>query len=359
MGLPFISNGAKKNRDQMVAIDLGGRTSKAVYLTRRGEGLVLSGYALVDAPLYEKSLSAELLGEHVKAVVQALDAKTKSIAFGVGVNDAVVRHTELPRMPVEDMRLVLKNNPKGYMQQDLPNYVFDCFNMPIHPGAAASEAGAKSASAATKQRVLAAGAKQQLVNDFLTAARTAGVSAEMVFPGLIGPVNAFEVAMPEQFAKEAVALVDVGFRNTTISVLKDGELILSRVVALAGDKLTSGLAESMGISYAEAEGIKVGMAAEVQSVLESILAPLGRELRASIDFFEHQHDRTVTQAYISGGSSKSEFIINTLQNEMMVECKTWNPAGTLQLELPPTQMAELEHVAPLLTVAIGTALAAL
>ena len=39
------------------------------------------------------------------------------------------------------------------------------------------------------------------------------------------------------------------------------------------------LAEALSISYAEAEGIKVGMPTEVQTHLESLLLPLGRELR--------------------------------------------------------------------------------
>jgi len=182
--------------------------------------------------------------------------------------------------------------------------------------------------------------------------------AEVIFPGLIGLVNVFEQAQPQVFAKEAVALVDIGFRNTSICIVSEGELVLNRVVAIGGDKLSTGLAEAMGISYAEAEGIKVGMAGEVQSTLEGLLSPLGRELRASIDFFEHQQDRTVTQTLISGGSSRSEFIIQTLQNEMMVECKTWNPAAFLQMDLPPTQLAELEQVAPQLGTALGAALAA-
>ena len=44
----------------------------------------------------------------------------------------------------------------------------------------------------------------------------------------------------------------------------------------------------MSISYAEAEGIKVGMAPEVEAALQMQVIPLGREIRASLDFFEHQ-----------------------------------------------------------------------
>src|SRR6185436_11399565 len=128
--------------------------------------------------------------------------------------------------------------------------------------------------------------------------------------------------VPEVFAREVVALVDIGFKCSSICIVQEGELVLSRVVGIGGDRLTTALSESMNISYAEAEGIKVGMAGEVQSSLDSVLTPLGRELRASIDFFEHQQDRPVTQAFISGGSARSELIMKSLHAELMVECKT-------------------------------------
>ena len=115
----------------------------------------------------------------------------------------------------------------------------------------------------------------------------------------------------------------------------------------------------MDISYAEAEGIKVGMASEVQSALESVVVPLGRELRASIDFFEHQSDRAVTCCYLTGGSTGAEFIVQGLQQELMVEAKTWNPTSFLKLELPPQQTGEIEQVASQLAVAIGAGIAAL
>jgi type IV pilus assembly protein PilM len=166
------------------------------------------------------------------------------------------------------------------------------------------------------------------------------------------------MASPEVFNKEIVALIDIGFRHSSICILQQGELILSRVVAMGGDKLTNGLAESLGVSYAEAEGIKVGMPAEVHSQLESLVTPLAREFRASIDFFEHQQDKTVTQVYVGGASSRSEFIVQTLQTHLMVECKTWSPVNFLQLSLPPQQTAEIEHVAPQLSVAVGAAIGA-
>ncbi len=341
----------------MVAVDLGSRITKAVHMQRRGDGYALCSFALLDAPIFEKSLSLEMLAEHLKAVTQLLEAKTKLVALTISVNDALVRHVEMPPMPADELRSILKLNSRVYLQQDLPNHVFDCdidsFRSPDTKSSAKNNAGGG------KQKILIAGTKRQIVDDYVAGARAAGLTPDYIVPGTIAPVNAFELAQPEVFAKEVVALVDVGFRSSSIAILREGELALNRVVSIGGDRLTTGLSEAMNISYAEAEGIKVGMAHEVESTLESLLVPLGRELRASIDFFEHQHDRPVGKIYLSGGSARSQYVLQTLQRELAVECQLWNPAAQLKLALSPKQAAEIEQVAPQLAVAVGAALTAL
>jgi len=359
MALPFL-NRASKRPDQLVSIDLGGRTTKAVQLQRRGSQYILSRYTLLDAPSHEGGLTAELLSEHLKSVCQALETKARSLTIALDLNDSMVRHADIPLMPIGDMRHILKTNHKAYLQQDLPDHVFDCFITVSNATAKAGTADKTKAASPSvpKQRVLVAAARNQMVEDVQSAVKSTGMLADSVFPGLLGPVNAFEMAMPEVFAKEAVALVDIGFRNTSICLLQEGELILSRVVGIGGDRLTAGLAEAMGISYGEAESIKVGIPGEVQSQLEALVVPLGRELRASMDCFEHQQDRPITQVFISGASAQSEIIIQALRSELLVECKTWNPLSFLQMALPPEQASEVDSIASQLTVAVGSAMAA-
>lgn len=358
MGLPFFDRAIGQKRDQIMAVDLGSRTTKAVHVARRGQGFALCGYTLLDAPIYEKNLPPDLLSEHLKTVHQILRSRTRHVCLTVGANEAQVRHAELPNMPVKDMRQVLKLNSKSYLQQDLSGHVFDCH--PCAP-ARANQANNKASAPAglAKQKVLVAAARQQFVDDFSQGIKGAGLIAACITPALLGPVNAFEKVMPELFEVGTVALVDLGFKNSSICLLRDGELLLSRVVAIGGDRMTADLAENLGISYAEAEGIKIGMPQEVQTQLEALLLPLGRELRASIDFFEHQQDQAVSLAFVTGGPAQSEFIMETLQREIMIDCKLIKPTSFLQLELPPQQAVEIEQVAPQLTVALGAALAAL
>ena len=353
LSLPALNGANRKKRAQMIVVDLGSRTTKAALFERRGEILALTRYALLNAPTSDKKISPELLADHLKSVAEALGNTTKSVTIAVGLEDAIVRQIELPQIPLDEMRQVLKVHHKNYLQQDLPNHVFDCHIIPPR------SLGEKSPNGgAPKLKILAAAAKQQLVNDFLRAVQTAGLTAESLVPGLLGPMNTFEQALPEVYSKETVALVDIGFKHTSVCVLDRGEMALTRVVNIGGDKLTAGLAEAMSISYAEAEGIKVGMAPEVESSLQLQVTPLGREIRASLDFFENQHDRPVSNVYVSGASARSEMILQMLHSELEVECKTWNPTGFLQLALPGHQAVEIEDIGSQLTVVIGAALAA-
>lgn len=333
---------------------MGTRTTKAVAIQRRGDDYVLTRFAVLDAPIFDKTMPPEMLTEHLKAVAHRMEAKARLVSLTTNVSDALVKHIEIPRMPLDDMRLILKHNSRNYLQQDLQNYVFDC-----HLLAEPTVDTAKNSQAATKQKVLVVGSKAQFVTEMVECVKSANLVAEHIMPGMLGPVNAFELAQPQSFSNEVVALIDIGFKSSTICILQHGELILSRVVNVGGDRLTAAISESMDISYAEAEGIKMGMAGEVQSALESVIVPLGRELRASIDFFEHQQDRAVTCAYLTGGSTRSEFIVQGLQQELMIEAKTWDPTSFLKLELPPQQAEEIEQIAPHLAVAIGAGIAAL
>jgi type IV pilus assembly protein PilM len=356
--LPFIYGASRKRRAQVISVDFGSRTTKAVLLERRGELFALLRYALLDAPIFEKKISPELLADHLHAISEALGGTTKYISAAVPLADSVVRQVELPQIPLDEMRHILKMNHKNYLQQDLPNHVFDCYIIPPRTQTGDSKKPeALQVMSPAKFKVLAAAARQQLVDDFLKAASMAGLVADGLVPSLLGPINAFEKSLPEINARETVALVDIGFKHTSVCVLDRGELATIRTVNIGGDQLTTGLAEAMNISYAEAEGIKVGMAPEVESALQSQVLPLGREIRASLDFFEHQQDRPVTEVYLSGGTTRSEMILKMLHTEILADCKTWNPTSFLQLALPGQQAVELDHIGPQLTVAIGTALA--
>jgi activator of 2-hydroxyglutaryl-CoA dehydratase len=74
--LPFLYGGSRKRRTQVISVDLGSRTTKAVLLERRGDIFALLRYALLDAPIFDKKISPELMADHLHSITEALGSST-------------------------------------------------------------------------------------------------------------------------------------------------------------------------------------------------------------------------------------------------------------------------------------------
>ncbi len=93
-------------------------------------GLTLTRYLVQDAPIYDKALPQGLLTEHLRSIVEQIQPATKRVTVAISVGDSVLRTAELPLMQVSEMRQMLKFNAKNYLQQDLRDYIFDCYIVP-------------------------------------------------------------------------------------------------------------------------------------------------------------------------------------------------------------------------------------
>lgn len=344
--------GANK-RSQIVVIVLGARTTNAIHLEKSERGFNFLNYTLQPTPARVPGLSHGILVEHFKRVYQALEAQTRRVIMVIGMGDSILRHAELPALPVSDLRGLIQNNSKNLLQQDLSEYRIDCHLLSA-PG---EPRPAEPAKPSTKRRVLIGGARRGLVSDLRAALDEAGLITEQITLSQVGLVNAAWLAMPDVIRAGVVALVDIGFASSTISFLVKGEVMLSRVVGIGAESFTHGLAEAMSISQQAAEGAILVMTDKVRTQLQSLLAPLQQELRASIDFFEDEQSKHVERVLVSGGSARSEFIVEALATGLGRPVSKWDPTSTLNLKLPPQRLEEVAKDAPQLAVAIGAAMA--
>lgn len=335
--------------DQIIAIDLGTRSTKAVCMEKDGDSLRLVSYTIQDRPDFGKVLTREVLSKHLLAVTEALNPKTKQIIFVVGASDALICHAEMPVIEPSAMRKMVKLNPRLYFQEDLPNHAFDCFV--LHQEADEK----KDSKQIRKGKTLIVAVKNQVLKNLQSAAEASALDIVQVTASQTGSANCFLMS-PEVWQKKVVALVDIGFSNSTISLLVNGEITLTRVVNIGADKFTSGLAEAMNITYSVAEGLKQIMPQKVHAQLTTLVAPLSHELNNSIHFFEQKADKKVSEIYFSGGSARSSFIIEILQAELHLPCKSWDPTSSLKQKFTSAQAVALQQEAPQLTVALGAAL---
>jgi type IV pilus assembly protein PilM len=338
-------------REEMVAIDLGARTTKAVQVRRVGDDYLLFNYVLVDAPGKEKALSRSVWSDHLRKVLRALGSSSRRVVFSVGSENALLSQLDLPGASASDLRKMIKLSPRAYLQQDLPDHVFDC-----HVGVAAEEepeiGGLRPRR---KSRVLVASARRSLVEDLVDGARDAGLSVECVTLGQVAVANAFRHTHRESLG-QPVALIDIGFRNSTISILQDGELALTRVVNLGAERLTAVLDQASLGGAPEPTDEENPLTDALQVSVQKAIIALAREIDASIGFFLSQHDQPVIQLYVSGGSARSHFILQTLEAELGLPCRNWNPTATFELKMPRTKGSEIDYEAPQLAGAVGALL---
>jgi len=83
-------------------------------------------FVLLDTPIYEKKISAELLTEHFCNPCQGPGIETKLVTLAIGLDDTLVRQVNLPQIPVDEMRMVLKKKKQhqGYLQQEHAESMF-------------------------------------------------------------------------------------------------------------------------------------------------------------------------------------------------------------------------------------------
>jgi len=371
--MPLFSQ--QRNRDELVAIDLGCRITKAVHLRRDPTGYSLLNYLLLDAPISDRRLSPEMLAAHLNAIWQALRTRTRNVVFVMGASDALLWHAELPMVPASDLRRMVKLSPKTYLQQELPDYVFDCYAKPSTSGNTVFRSKTDSSGDTAfrtrtgtfedttfrtrrKSPALICGAKNVQLDDLKEAARQAGLLLQNITLSQIALVNAFK-KLPQDSHGDVVALLDIGFHHSTISIVMKGELALTRIVNLGAERFTEAMNQTQGVDDVESSADEGPLTEMIQNKLQNLIIQLVKEVDASIGFFVSQQEVAVNQAYVSGGSARSQFIVQTLEVELGLPCETWNPTRSLTLELPPKQQQEIEYDAAQLTVAIGAGLGSL
>lgn len=331
--------------ERLIVVDLGASSTKAVHLERRGDQVVLLGYVILPGVLTELKESLPLMTEHLRNIHQTLGAKKcRHLSIALSPLEGVFRNVELPAVPLSSLRGMLKNNSRQYLHLELGGYEVDCAVVsrvggtgPVasKPGIGNgydNETGSQTSAGRLqpRQNVLMGAAERILVDHLVEAAAGADLILGEVTFTQSALINIARQNCQTLLAGNAVALIDIGSKATSISILLDGEAVLNRIIQIGCKHLAEKLEKEP-----DQEGAKRHLSEESFERLEKAAQLLLRELRASIDFFEQVHERIVSQALFTGGLARTESaVIRVMQEGLVVpRCQLWNIAETVTLEL--------------------------
>lgn len=359
---------------QLVAVTLGERNTVAALFEKKDSGIVLLDYTSEQSPIPEKGFSKAVLAEHFRLILSRLSGQPKEVAVALNMGEAVLRNVVIPKVSPSEQRNLLRKNPKAFFQLELADYEFDCCpvaspgaakpEMPVTDPPPPGEGGSgdtailalpKAARSSNKETVFAMGAPAQHLGELRGALKDLRLRPRLITCTQGALINAAGATMSAALRGQTVAVVDIGFKHTALSILIDGVPVMTRVANSGGDTITSNLAEAMNVEYAAAEAVKLTMPEKVEKKLHSVIESLSKELRSALDYFEETHGVAVSRIFFAGGTAKSKFLVGMLESGLGIPCEVWNATQSLQLSLPANKASELKVDFPLLTNAVGIA----
>ena len=341
-------------KDQVSVIEVGAHTTKGVYVQQKGDKLTIRNYLSRETPKLSNDAFITDWTSLLKEIKQELNPENNRLVIVLGLTDALFRQVVIPEMPVALMRQYIKINAKTLFQEDIAAQELEVIPLGFTEQVTENEA---VRSPKRHMRVLVFGLKSQVINDLFQASRNAGWMPVNLTYGLIGIINAASLCLAPEQTKEPVALIDVGHLCSTITLVKEGKAQFSRIISIGSYKITHDLAAIYGVNYSIAEGLKVVLQEKVEGNLKNVIAPLGQELRAAVNFFEAQENQHVDEAYFCGGALRSSSIFQLLHNHLEIPCKALDPSQSFDFDLSEDKKEKLRKESIQITSILGIAAA--
>src|SRR5574337_1287351 len=284
---------------ELVGLDIGSNSIKAVHLLRsRGSykvaelGIVhIHPETIVDGII----MDAAAVSTAIRQLFDKHGIAVKDVAFSVSGNSVIIKKIKVPKMKPAELREGIAWEAEQHIPYAIEDVNLD-FQILREGGPGEQE-----------MEVLLVAVKKEALNDYVTVVSAAGLNIAVVDVDAFAVENAFTMTKKFQ-AGEVVALVNVGAAGTNINILYGGISDFTRDSPMGGNRHTESLQRGLGLSFEQAEALKLGETvdghtlAEVRPAIDTANNELVGEIRHCFDFYysTSEHD-TIHRMVLSGG----------------------------------------------------------
>ena len=338
-----------KNKD-IIGLDIGSSAVKLVRLRRLKEGyqlqnvgmLPLPAEAIVDNTLMDSSSVVET----VRQLIRDLKIKSKEAACSISGNSVIIRKISLPSMPVEELEDQIQWEAEQYIPFDINDVNVD-FQI-LSP----------DDQDTSKMNVLLVASKKDIIDDYQTVFAEAGLKLVVMDVDAFAVQNAFETNYPTE-QNEVVALVNIGASIINLNIVSGGVSLLTRDVQMGGNLYTEEIQKQFGLNDQEAEQKKLSDTdsdGQLKDILLRVNETIAQEIRRSLDFYHSTAgEGRISKVYLSGGAAKTSLLLEAVQRRLSLPVEMLNPFLKVAVNEKDFDLATLERIAPLVTVAVGLA----
>ncbi|HUR48441.1 MAG TPA: type IV pilus assembly protein PilM [Acidimicrobiales bacterium] len=306
---------------------------------------------------------AEAVGAAIRRLWREGGFRTKSVVIGVANQGVIVRPAEMARMSPADLTQAIQFEAEELIPIPIEDALLDFQILDDFV----------SPDGDPRMRILLAAAQRDMVRDFLVAAERGGLEAQAVDPIPFALVRALAPTAVDTALGDgaADAIVSLGGGITTMVAHQSGVPTFARIQQTGGDQITEAISRELGVDLDAAEDLKrrVGRGpsgtgtesveeAAAARIVASRVADMADEIRNSLEFYSGQADAPpLRRVLLTGGASRTAGLLDRLQQNMFIPVEMGRPLSAVEVGdvgIDPSRLAEAE---PLLTAAIGLALA--
>jgi type IV pilus assembly protein PilM len=291
---------------ELIGLDIGSSAIKLAHVKAVGVEFRVRKFGVF--PLPPDAIVDGAIMDHVsviegiKTALRELKVKEKEVATSLSGHSVIIKKVVLPTTTPEELEESIQWEVEQYIPFDIKDVRID-FQV-IGP----------LKEDPSKMDVLLVAVKSDLVNDYISVVKDAGLTPAIVDIDSIAAGNAFELCHPVS-DEQVPMVVNVGASFMNINILHSGVPLFTRDVPMGGGMYTSEIQKQLAVSFETAEELKVGKkdagerADKITEIMRTVSNILSTEAQRSYNFFSATYpDRLVTKVYLTGGAAKSAFL---------------------------------------------------
>ncbi len=211
---------------------------------------------------------------------------------------------------------------------------------------------------------IVAAARNDIIESFTEILTEAKLSTKIVDLNVFAISNVFEEIYADDLDEysNGTLLIDFGAQSTKVIVYKRGGPIFTKELPIGGGLITEEIQRQMGVSYEEAEDLKINtddkgnLPEEILNIINSKLDQHIAEVRKNINFYVTQGSaEKVNYCFVTGGSSLLPGLLEKLSASTGLEVKRMEIFPAIKVDEKKAEQG-LEQLAAVATTVIGLAM---
>jgi type IV pilus assembly protein PilM len=346
-----------KRKKQVVGLDIGSNSVKLAEILDTPRGYILDRFfqiPLAKGIIVEGTLAKDNeLTSIIKRLYAITNCKHRRIVTSLSGHSVIVKKVTMPVLETSELRELIREEAPKYLPFDNMNDVYFDF-----------EILGENEYNPTRSDILLVAAKKDITESYVQAIERAGL------PVSIMDVDTFalQTMLEENYdlnEDDSVAIVHIGASITNIGVIHKGATVFNRDVMLGGNTVTEALQAKLGVTFEEAEKIKIegpssadeAAVAAFEENLLSLTEPILAEIERSIDYYRSVIGGVdIKKVFLSGGVALTPGLTESVAHAVGIATEIINPFRKITYKtktMTPQQIAEIGAIA---AVAVGLAL---